>query len=182
CLKEIKSDKVNLEVVASAVGPIGKNDIITASASEAAVVGFNVRLENGVAPLAKHKGVRIIQHEIIYELLNQVREAMAELLDPELREHRLGAAEIRQVFPVAKGFVAGCMVTEGRVTRGGHARLLRKGAPVFTGKVGTLRRFKDDANEVRAGFECGIGLDGCSDYQPGDVIECFEIQQIRASL
>ncbi len=182
CLKDLKTDKVGLEIVGSAVGPIGKNDIIMASASEAAVVGFNVRLENGVVALAKHKGVRLIQHEIIYELLNQVREAMAELLDPELRENRLGAAEVRQVFPVAKGFVAGCMVTEGRVERDGHARLLRKGAAVFTGRIGTLKRFKDDAKEVRAGFECGLGLDGWHDYQPGDVIECFEIQQIRAKL
>jgi len=124
----------------------------------------------------------LIQHEIIYELLNQVREAMAELLDPELRENRLGAAEVRQVFPVAKGFVAGCMVTEGRVERDAHARLLRKGAAVFTGRVGTLKRLKDDAKEVRAGFECGVGLEGWGDYQPGDVIECFEIQQIRAKL
>jgi translation initiation factor IF-2 len=182
CLKDLKTDKVGLEIVGSAVGPIGKNDIIMASASEASVVGFNVRLENGVVALAKHKGVRLIQHEIIYELLNQVREAMAELLDPELRENRLGAAEVRQVFPVAKGFVAGCMVTEGRVERDAHARLLRKGAAVFTGRVGTLKRFKDDAKEVRAGFECGLGLEGCGDYQPGDVIECFEIQQIRAKL
>jgi translation initiation factor IF-2 len=182
CLRELKSDKVSLEIVGSEVGPIGKNDIIMASASNAAVVGFNVRMENGVVALAKHKGVKIIEHDIIYELLKQVREGMAELLDPELRENRLGAAEVRQVFPVAKGFVAGCMVTEGRIVRNGHARLLRKGAGVFTGRVETLKRFKDDASEVRAGFECGIHLEGCQEYQPGDVIECFEIQQIRPTL
>jgi translation initiation factor IF-2 len=182
CLLDIKSDKVKLEVVAAEVGPIGKNDIIMASSAGSAVVGFNVRLENGVAPLAKHKGVRIIQHNIIYELITQVRDAMSELLDPELREHKLGAAEVRQVFPLAKGFVAGCMVTEGRITRDGHARVVRKGAILFTGRVGTLKRFKDDASEVRAGFECGIRLNNFDDYQPGDVIECFEIQQIRSSL
>jgi translation initiation factor IF-2 len=182
CLADIKSDKVKLEVVAADVGPISKNDVIMASAAEAAVVGFNVKLENGVAPLAKHKGVRLIQHDIIYELLNQVRAAMAELLDPELRESKIGAAEVRQVFPVAKGFVAGCMVTEGRIARDGHARLLRAGAPVHTGRIGTLKRFKDDAGEVRAGFECGIRLEGCNDYQVGDVIECFEILQIRPEL
>jgi translation initiation factor IF-2 len=182
CLTELKSDKVSLEIVGSEVGPIGKNDIIMASASGAAIVGFNVRMENGAAPLAKHKGVKVIEHDIIYELLKQVREAMAELLDPELKENRLGAAEVRQVFPVAKGFVAGCMVTEGRITRNAHARLLRKGAPVFTGKIDTLKRFKEDASEVRAGFECGTHLDGCSEYQPGDVIECFEILQIRPTL
>ena len=97
-------------------------------------------------------------------------------------ENKIGAAEVRQVFPLAKGFVAGCMVTEGRIARAGHARILRKDAPLFTGRVDTLKRFKDDASEVRAGFECGIRLDGFDDYQPGDVIECFEILQIKPSL
>ena len=182
CLQDIKSDKVKLEVVSAEVGPISQNDVIMAGASEAAVVGFNVKMENGVASTAKHKGVRIIQHDIIYELLNQVRDAMAEMLDPELRENKIGAAEVRQVFPLAKGFVAGCMVTEGRITRAAHARILRKDAKLFTGRVDTLKRFKDDASEVRAGFECGIRLDGFDDYQPGDVVECFEILQIKASL
>jgi translation initiation factor IF-2 len=182
CLLDIKSDKVNIEVVAAEVGPISQNDIIMASAAQAAVVGFNVRMENGVASQAKHKGVRIIQHDIIYELINQVRDAMSELLDPELRENKIGAAEVRQVFPLAKGFVAGCMVTEGRIARSGHARLLRKGEVIATGKIGTLKRFKDDASEVRAGFECGARIDGCDAYQPGDIIESFEILQIKPSL
>ena len=182
CLEDIKSDKVKLEVVAAEVGPVSPNDLIMAITAGAAVVAFNVKLENGVASMAKHKGARIIQHDIIYELLNQVREAMADLLDPDLRENKIGAAEVRQVFPLAKGFVAGCMVTEGRIARAGHARILRKDAALFTGRVDTLKRFKDDASEVRAGFECGIRLDGFDDYQPGDVIECFEILQIKASL
>jgi translation initiation factor IF-2 len=182
CLEDIKSEKVKLEVVAAEVGPVSPNDVIMASTAGAAVIAFNVKLENGVASMAKHKGARIIQHDIIYELLNQVRDAMSELLDPELRENKIGAAEVRQVFPLAKGFVAGCMVTEGRIARAGHARILRKDAPLFTGRVDTLKRFKDDASEVRAGFECGIRLDGFDDYQPGDVIECFEILQIKPSL
>jgi translation initiation factor IF-2 len=182
CLLDIKSDKVTLEVVAAEVGPVSPNDLIMASTAGAAVVAFNVKLENGVASMAKHKGARIIQHDIIYELINQVRDAMADLLDPDLRENKIGAAEVRQVFPLAKGFVAGCMVTEGRITRTGHARILRKDAALFTGRVDTLKRFKDDASEVRAGFECGIRLEGFDDYQPGDVVECFEILQIKASL
>ena len=182
CLQDIKSDKVKLEVVTAEVGPVSQNDVITASTAGAAVIAFNVKLENGVASMAKHKGARIIQHDIIYELLNQVRDAMAELLDPDLKENKIGVAEVRQVFPLAKGFVAGCMVTEGRIARAGHARILRKGAVLFTGKVDTLKRFKDDASEVRAGFECGIRLDGFDDYQPGDTVECFEILQIKASL
>ncbi len=182
CLQDIKSDKVKLEVVSAEVGPISQNDVIMAGASDAAVVGFNVKMENGVASTAKHKGVRIIQHDIIYELLNQVRDAMADMLDPELRENKIGAAEVRQVFPLAKGFVAGCMVTEGRIARSAHARILRKDVKLFTGRIDTLKRFKDDASEVRAGFECGLHLDGYEDYQPGDVVECFEILQIKAAL
>jgi len=182
CLLDIKSEKVQIEIVAAEVGPVSPNDVIMAGAVGAAIVAFNVRLENGVSSAAKHKGVRIIQHDIIYELITQVRDAMSELLDPELRENKIGAAEVRQVFPLAKGFVAGCMVTEGRITRSAHARVLRAGVPQATGKIGTLKRFKDDASEVRAGFECGARLDGYDGYQPGDVIECFEILQIKASL
>jgi translation initiation factor IF-2 len=182
CLADIKSDKVTLEVIAADVGPINENDITMASAAEAAVIGFNVRLETGVVSKAKHNGVRIIQHDIIYELLNQVREAMVDMLDPELRENKIGAAEVRQVFPIAKGFVAGCMVTEGRVTRAAPARVLRDGKALHTGRVGTLKRFKDDASEVRAGFECGLHIDGFEGYQPGDIIESFEILQIKPTL
>ncbi len=182
CLLGIKSDKVKLEIVAAEVGPVSPNDVIMAGAAGAAIVAFNVKLENGVVSQAKHKNVRIIEHDIIYELINQVRDAMAEMLDPELRENKIGAAEVRQTFPLAKGFVAGCMVTEGRLTRSGHARVLRKGETLFTGRIGTLKRFKDDASEVRAGFECGARLDGYDGYQPGDVIECFEILQIKATL
>ena len=107
---------------------------------------------------------------------------MADLLEPELRELKQGAAEVRQIFPVAKGFAAGCLVTEGRIIRNAPARVRRGKEVVFEGRVGTLRRFKDDANEVRAGLECGIRLDGFDGYQAGDVIECLEIQKVRAAL
>jgi translation initiation factor IF-2 len=107
---------------------------------------------------------------------------MADELEPELRENKTGAVEVRQVFPVAKGTVAGCMVTEGRVNRGGQARLLRNGKVLVESRVSTLRRFKEDATEVRAGYECGMQLDNFSDYQAGDIIECFEILKIKAIL
>jgi translation initiation factor IF-2 len=107
---------------------------------------------------------------------------MADLLEPELREIKLGAAEVRQIFPVSKGFVAGCLVTEGKVNRNAPARVRRGKEVVFEGRIGTLRRFKDDASEVRAGLECGIRLDGFDGYQEADVIECLEIQKVRASL
>jgi len=181
-LDGIKSAKVKLDIVAADVGIIAKNDVLMASAAKAVIIGFNTKQENGVTALAKHHGVTIESFEIIYELGDRVREMMADLLDPDLKENKLGVADVRQVFPVSKGFVAGCLVTEGKVNRGVTARVRRGKEAVFEGKVGTLRRFKDDANEVRAGLECGIGLDGFSGYQPGDKIECFEIQKVRASL
>ena len=181
-LEGIKSTKVTLDVVASDVGIISKNDVQMASAAKAVIIGFNTKQENGVVAVAKHHGVVIESFAIIYELGDRVKEMMADLLDPDLKENKVGGAEVRQVFPVAKGFVAGCLVTEGKVNRGTAARVRRGKDSVFEGKVGTLRRFKDDANEVRAGLECGIRLDGFDGYQPGDRIECFEIQKVRASL
>ena len=181
-LDGIKSQKVTLEILSGEVGLIGKNDVLMAGAAGAVIVGFNTKLENGVTPLAKHHGVRIETFEIIYELGDKVREMMADLLPPDLREVKLGAAEVRQIFPVSKGFVAGCLVTEGKITRNAPARVRRGREVVFEGKVGTLRRFKDDANDVRAGLECGIRLDGFDGYQAGDVLECLEIQKVRASL
>jgi translation initiation factor IF-2 len=181
-LEDIKSTKVSLDIVAADVGIISKNDVLMASAAKAVIIGFNTKQENGVVALAKHHGVTIQTFGIIYELGDKIREMMADLLDPDLKENKLGVAEVRQVFPVAKGFVAGCLVTEGKVNRGTAARVRRGKDAVFEGKVGTLRRFKDDANEVRAGLECGIRLDGFDGYQAGDRIECFEIQKVRAAL
>jgi translation initiation factor IF-2 len=181
-LEGIKSTKVSLDIVASDVGIITKNDVLMASTAKAVIIGFNTKQENGVTALTKHHGVTIENFSIIYELGDRVREMMADLLDPDLKENKVGGAEVRQVFPVAKGFVAGCLVTEGKITRNSAARVRRGKESVFEGKVGTLRRFKDDANEVRAGLECGIRLDGFDGYQPGDRIECFEIQKVRASL
>ncbi|HVU35697.1 MAG TPA: translation initiation factor IF-2, partial [Opitutaceae bacterium] len=181
-LEGIKSAKVSLEIVSIDVGLITKNEVLMASAAGAVIIGFNTKLENGVTPLAKHHGVRIETYEIIYELGDKVREMMADLLEPDIKEVKTGAAEVRQVFPLAKGFVAGCLVTEGKINRNASARLRRGREIVHEGKIATLKRFKDDANEVRAGLECGIKLDDFNGYQPGDIIECFEIQKVRASL
>ena len=181
-LEGIKSTKVQLEIVSTEVGLITKNDVLMAGAAGSTILGFNTKLENGVTPLAKHHGVRIETFGIIYELGDRVRDMMADLLEPDLKEIKLGAAEIRAVFPLAKGFVAGCLVTEGKITRNATARLRRGRESVHVGKVDTLKRFKDDANEVRAGLECGIKLDDFNGYQVGDLIECFEVQKVRASL
>lgn len=181
-LEGIKSTKVSLEIVSADVGLVTKNDVIMAAAAGATILGFSTKLENGVTPLAKHNSVRIETFEIIYELSDRVREMMADLLDPDIKEVKLGAAEVRATFPLAKGFVAGCLVTEGKVNRGATARLRRGREIVHEGKVATLKRFKDDANEVRAGLECGVKLDDFNGYQVGDVIECYDTQKVRASL
>ena len=183
CLEDIKSSKVRLEIVGGSVGPITQSDVQLAEAAKSIIVGFDTKLENGVQPMLKRTGVRILSHDIIYELITLVKEAMAELLDPELRENKLGAAEVRAVFPLGKEHkVAGCMVTEGLIKRAAKARLLRKGQVIHQGPVETLRRFKDDASEVKAGFECGIKLGGYDEYLPGDVIEAVEILSVRPSL
>ncbi len=181
-LEGIKSTKVSLEIVSTDVGLVTKNDVLMASAAGAVILGFHTRLENGVTPLAKHHKVRIETFDIIYELGDKVREMMADLLDPDLKEIKLGGAEVRAVFPLAKGFVAGCLVTEGKITRNASARLRRKKEIVHEGKILTLKRFKDDANEVRAGLECGIKLDDFNGYEVGDVIEVYEVQKVRATL
>lgn len=183
CLEDIKSDKVKLEVISSGVGQISKTDVEFAATAQASIVAFNVKQENGVAGLAKHKGVEFITHNIIYELINQVRDAMKNLLEPELRENKLGAAEVRALFNVSKGGkVAGCMVTEGIIKRDKFARVFRKGKEISKGRVSDLKRFKDDVSEVRAGYECGISLNNFNEFEPGDQIECFEILEIRPDL
>lgn len=182
-LEAIESDKVELDVISKGVGHITKNDITLASAGGAMVVGFNVKLDNGVQSLAKHHDIRIVQHAIIYELIDQVEEAMADMLDAEYTEKKTGAAEVRQVFSVGKTRkVAGCMVTEGLILRNCIARLMRGGELIHESKIDTLKRFKDDVKEVRAGYECGINVAGYDDYQEGDTIECFAVEEQRASL
>jgi translation initiation factor IF-2 len=181
-LEGIKSTKVSLDIVSAEVGLVTKSDVLMASAAGAVVIGFNTKLENGVTPLAKHHGVRIETYAIIYELADKVRDMMADMLEPDLKETKTGAAEVRQVFPLAKGFVAGCLVTEGKITRNASARVRRGREILHEGKISTLKRFKDDANEVRAGLECGIKLDDFNAYQAGDTIEVYEVQKVRASL
>jgi len=182
-LEMIKSDKVILEVLQSEVGQITKNDIKMASTSSADILGFNVKLENGVMGEAKHMGIHIYQNNIIYEIIDLVKENMANLLEPELVEKKTGRAEVRQIFRVSKGrVVAGSMVMEGSIGRNKVARLMRSGKVIAEGKVETLKRFKDDATEVKAGFECGIRLDAFDKYEEGDFIETFETEKIAPVL
>lgn len=181
-LKQIESKKVDLELIHSAVGPISESDILLASASSAVVVGFNVKVENMAVSAAKSEGVQVKLYSIIYELLDQIKEAMAGLLDPEHRETVIGHAEVKQVFQLSKGIVAGCLVTDGRIARVARARVLRRRQPVYDGGLSTLRRFQDDVKEVRSGLECGLKLGDFSEYQVGDVIECYQLEAIAQKL
>jgi translation initiation factor IF-2 len=181
-LKQIESKKVDLEIIHSAVGPISESDILLASASNAVVIGFNVKVENMAVSAAKSEGVQVKLYSIIYELLDQIKEAMAGLLEPEHRETVIGHAEVKQVFELSKGIVAGCLVTNGRIARSARARVLRKRQPVYDGGISTLRRFQDDVKEVRSGLECGIKLGDFSEYQVGDVIECYQLEAIAQKL
>lgn len=181
-LKQIESKKVDLEIIHSAVGPISESDILLASASDAVVVGFNVKVESMAVPAAKREGVQVKLYSIIYELLDQMKEAMAGLLEPEHRETVIGHADVKQVFQLSRGIVAGCLVTDGRVARTARARVLRKRQPVYDGGISTLRRFQDDVKEVRSGLECGIKLGDFSEYQLGDVIECYQLEAIAQKL
>ncbi len=181
-LKQIQSKKIDLELVHVAVGPITENDVLLAAASNAVVIGFNVKVENNAAAAAKREGVQVKLYSIIYELLDQVKEAMAGLLDPETRESVVGHAEVRRVFDLTKGCVAGSYVTDGRILRSGRARVLRGRQAIYDGGLSTLRRFQDDVKEVRNGMECGIKLGTFDEYEEGDIIECYILEKIPQQL
>jgi translation initiation factor IF-2 len=181
-LKKIESDKVSLEVIHSAVGTITESDVSLASASDAVILGFHTRIDNGVSDSAKREGVQIKLYAIIYELIDQVKEAMAGLLDPVMKDVVVGSAEVRKIFELSKGMpVAGCMVTVGRIVRG-KVRVMRRKGLIYEGVTQTLRRFQDEVNEVRAGMECGIRLEGFGDFQVGDVIECYTVERSAPKL
>jgi translation initiation factor IF-2 len=181
-LSQIQSKKIDLEIIHAGVGPITESDVLLATASNAVIVGFNVKVENQASATAKREGIQIKLYSIIYELVDQVKEAMAGMLDPELRESLLGHAEVRQVFELSKGTVAGCFVTDGRISRTARARVLRRKQPIYDGGIATLRRFQDDVKEVRAGVECGIKLGDFTEYEVGDIIECYNLEKVAQQL
>jgi|UniRef100_UPI0037852222 translation initiation factor IF-2 len=182
CLTDIKSDKCNLDILHKEVGSINESDVLLASASDAIILGFNVKVENKALTVAKRETVQVKLYSIIYELIDQVKESMQGLLDPLTREKVLGHARVKQVFKVNKGFVGGSVVTDGIMNRKQRARVLRDGQAVYDGGFETLRRFQDEVNEVRNGLECGIKLNGFSDYEENDVIECYELEKIAQTL
>ena len=181
-LKKIEAEKVSLEIIHSDVGTITENDVALASASDAVILGFHARLDSTAAEKAKHEGVQIKLYAIIYELIDQVKEAMAGLLEPVVKETIIGSAEVRQIFELSKGVpVAGCMVSSGRIVKG-KVRVRRRKDVIYEGIAQSLRRFQDEVNEVRAGMECGIRIEGYSEFQVGDTIECYTIEKVAAKL
>ena len=181
-LDELPQEKVEVDFLHTGAGSITESDILLASASDAIVIGFNTKLEGKAVKVAKAEGVQVKLFSIIYELIDQVKEAMLGQLDPEHRETVIGHAQIKQVFKTSKGRVGGCMVTDGRVNRASRARVLRGGQAVYDGGVHTLRRFQDEVPEVRNGLECGIKLGDFNDYEVNDVIECYELEQLPQTL
>ncbi|HSI85067.1 MAG: translation initiation factor IF-2 [Candidatus Methylacidiphilales bacterium] len=181
-LRKIQSKKIDLEIIHQAVGPITESDILLAKASEAVVIGFNTKTDNAAANAAKREEVQIKLYSIIYELIDQVRDAMIGLLDPELRESQLGIIVVKQVFSLSKYPVAGCLVQSGRIVRNARARVLRRRQPIYDGQVVALKRFQDEAPEVRAGLECGVRLGDFNEYQVDDIIECYQLDKVTQAL
>jgi len=180
-LAKLSDEKVKVRIIHSGVGAVNESDVLLASASNAIVIAFNVRPDRNAEDLAARERVEVRQHSVIYNVTDEMKKAMAGLLDPTFKEVRIGIAAVRDIFKVPKfGTIAGCMVTDGRITRAGdtQARLLRDNVVIFTGKIGSLRRFKDDVSEVKSGFECGIGFEKYNDLKIGDVIEVFSMERV----
>jgi len=182
-LGKLSTDKVKVSILHSGVGAISVNDVLLASASEAIIIGFSVKPEKKAQELADKEGVDIRLYSVIYTLTDEIKKAMTGLLDTVKKEVTRGHAEVREIFKVPRvGTVAGCMVTDGVVPRTASARLIRDNRVIFEGKIGSLRRFKDDASEVKSGFECGIGIAGYQDVKVGDVIEAYVVEEMAPSL
>ncbi|HLA38383.1 MAG TPA: translation initiation factor IF-2, partial [Candidatus Glassbacteria bacterium] len=182
-LEKLSTNEVKVEVIHRGVGAITENDVILASASNAIVIGFHVRPDIRARDAAQREGVDIRLYRVIYEVVDNVRQAMEGLLSMEEKEHLESSIEVREVYKISKvGTVAGCHVTDGKVNRGHRARLYREGVEIWEGSMASLRRFKDDVREVQAGYECGIRLENFPDVKAGDVIETYTVEEIKRQL
>ena len=182
-LRKLSTDEVKINIIHSSVGAISTNDVLLATASDAIIVGFNVRPERNAADLADKEGVDVRMHTVIYNLVDEMKAAMTGLLDPKFQEVFQGRAEVRDTFKVPKaGVIAGCMVVDGTIPRSASVRLLRDNRVIYEGKIGSLRHFKNDVSEVRQGFECGIGIEKFQDVKKGDVIEAFKVEKLEPAL
>ncbi|MBT4762498.1 MAG: translation initiation factor IF-2 [Bdellovibrionaceae bacterium] len=182
-LEKIGNDEVKVKVIHSAVGGVTESDVLLAATAKALIIGFNVRPDSNAVRIASEKNIEVKCYKIIYELLDDLKKALSGLLKPDIKEEVLGQAEVREVFVVPKmGAIAGCMVTDGKIIRGSLLRLVRDSRVVYEGNMGSLRRFKDDAKEVAAGYECGIGIENYNDIKAGDVIEAYKEVEVARTL
>lgn len=184
-LSKLGDDRVKVRLISSGVGAITEGDVVFATASNAVIIGFNVRPDRNAEAMAVREQIDIRLHRVIYDITDEIKKAMAGLLEPTVKEIQIGAAEVREVFKVPKfGAAAGCIVKEGKITRAGdtQARLLRDNVVIHEGRIGSLRRFKDDASEVTHGLECGIAFERYADIKVGDVIEVFTLEKIAATV
>jgi translation initiation factor IF-2 len=182
-LEKLSTDDVGVNVLHAGVGGINESDVTLARASNALIIGFNVRANPQARELARRDGFEIRYYSIIYELADEIKQLLSGMVAPTLKEHILGYADIREVFTITKvGKIAGCMVTEGTVRRGAKLRLLRDSVVIHEGELAQLKRFKEDAREVKEGYDCGIAIAGYQDIQVGDTIECYEIQEVARQL
>jgi translation initiation factor IF-2 len=178
-LPKLSTDQVKLKIIHASVGAVSESDVLLASASNAIVIAFNVRPERKAADLAQQENVDIRAHSVIYEVSDEIKKALSGLLEPVFQETHLGRAEVRNAFRIkGVGTIAGCYVLDGVLKRDAQVRVVRDGAVIYTGKLSSLKRFKDDASEVRAGFECGVGVANFNDIKVGDVLECFNMQKV----
>jgi len=182
-LQAVSHDEVTVSVISAGVGGITESDIQLAAASKAIIIGFNVRADAGARNATKDSGVDVRYYSVIYEAIDDIKAAVSGMLSPEIREQIVGLAEVREVFRSPKfGNVAGCMVVDGYVKRSNPIRVLRDNVVIYEGELESLRRFKDDVQEVRAGTECGIGVRNYNDVKAGDQIECYERTEVARQL
>jgi translation initiation factor IF-2 len=179
-LEQLSNDEVKISIVHRGVGAVNESDVMLAETSKSVIIGFNVRPGSSVTALAERVGVEIRTYRVIYDAIDDIKAAMKGMLDPEFREAVLGKLEIREIFKVpGVGTIGGAYVTEGKVQRSAEVRIVRDGIVVHEGKISSLKRFKDDAREVAAGYECGIGIENYNDIKEGDVVEAFVMEEIE---
>jgi len=182
-LEKLSTPEIRLNVIRAAAGAISEDDVMMASASDAIIIGFNVRPTPSAKALAEREKVDIRKYNIIYRAQEDIKKAMEGMLSPELKEQEIGKAEVREIFRVPKvGIVAGCYMLEGVVRRNSQVRVVRDNIEIFQGNINSLKRFKDDVKEVTAGFECGIGIENCSDLNVGDILEIYETIEVARTL
>ena len=182
-LIKLSKDNFDVNIIHKAVGQISESDIMLAAASNAIIVGFQVRPSSHARKIAEKEEIEIRLYSIIYDAINEIKDAMEGMLSPTLKESITGSAEIRETFKITKvGTIAGCMVTDGKIFKKSKIRVIRDGIVIYTGELGSLKRFKDDVKEVTSGYECGLNIDKFNDIKVGDIVEAFEEIEVKQTL